>query len=88
MGRTCGEPDEIGLTPMGVKLNGQRRVRRRRRATGGTLRDTCKRKHVRRVRWSVDAQHQQHMRVRAHTQAGCRTLPGREGNAAALGAVL
>ena len=26
MGRTCGEPDEIGLTPMGVKLNGSRRV--------------------------------------------------------------
>ena len=24
---TCGEPDEIGLTPMGVKLNGSRRVR-------------------------------------------------------------
>ena len=22
MGRTCGEPDEIELTPMGVKLNG------------------------------------------------------------------
>ena len=22
MGRTCGEPDEIGLTAMGVKLNG------------------------------------------------------------------
>ena len=26
MGRTCGEPDEIGLTPMGVELNGPRRV--------------------------------------------------------------
>ena len=26
MGRTCGEPDEIGLTPVGVKLNGSRRV--------------------------------------------------------------
>ena len=24
--RTCGEPDEIGLTPMGVKLNGSRGV--------------------------------------------------------------
>ena len=23
---TCGEPDEIGLTPMGVKLNGSGRV--------------------------------------------------------------
>ena len=27
MGRACGEPDEIGLTAMGVKLNGSRRVR-------------------------------------------------------------
>ena len=27
MGRTCGEPDEIGLTPMGVELNGSGRVR-------------------------------------------------------------
>ena len=26
MGRTCGEPDEIGLTAMGVELNGSRRV--------------------------------------------------------------
>ena len=26
MGRTCGEPDEIELTAMGVKLNGSRRV--------------------------------------------------------------
>ena len=26
MGRTCGEPDEIELAPMGVKLNGSRRV--------------------------------------------------------------
>jgi len=26
MGRTCGEPDEIELTPMGVKLNGSGRV--------------------------------------------------------------
>ena len=26
MGRTCGEPDEIGPTPMGVKLNGLGRV--------------------------------------------------------------
>ena len=26
MWRTCGEPDEIGLTPMGVKLNGSGRV--------------------------------------------------------------
>ena len=25
--RTCGEPDEIELTPMGVKLNGTRRIR-------------------------------------------------------------
>jgi len=25
--RTCGEPNEIELTPMGVKLNGSRRVR-------------------------------------------------------------
>ncbi len=24
MGRTCGEPDEIELTAMGVKLNGSR----------------------------------------------------------------
>ena len=24
--RTCGEPDEIELTPMGVKLNGLRQV--------------------------------------------------------------
>ncbi len=24
--RTCGEPNEIELTPMGVKLNGSRRV--------------------------------------------------------------
>ena len=24
MGRTCGEPDEIGLAAMGVKLNGSR----------------------------------------------------------------
>ena len=24
--RTCGEPDEIELTPIGVKLNGSRRV--------------------------------------------------------------
>jgi hypothetical protein len=24
--RTCGEPDEIGLPPMGVKLYGTRRV--------------------------------------------------------------
>ena len=24
--RTCGEPDEIELTPMGVKLNGSGRV--------------------------------------------------------------
>ena len=27
MGRTCGEPDEIGYTPMGVELNGSRHVR-------------------------------------------------------------
>ena len=26
MGRTCGEPDEIGLTAVGVKLNGSRGV--------------------------------------------------------------
>ena len=26
MGRTCGEPNEIELTPIGVKLNGSRRV--------------------------------------------------------------
>ena len=26
MGRTCGEPDEIELTAMGVKLNGSGRV--------------------------------------------------------------
>ena len=26
MGRTCGEPDEIELTPMGVELNGSWRV--------------------------------------------------------------
>ena len=26
MGRTCGEPDEIELTPMGVRLNGSGRV--------------------------------------------------------------
>ena len=26
MGRTCGEPDEIGLSPMGVKLNSSGRV--------------------------------------------------------------
>ena len=26
--RTCGEPDEIGLTPMGVKLNGSGHVPR------------------------------------------------------------
>ena len=26
MGRTCGGPDEIGLTAIGVKLNGPRRV--------------------------------------------------------------
>ena len=26
MGRTCGEPDEIGLTAMGVELNGARQV--------------------------------------------------------------
>ena len=26
MGRTCGEPDEIELTPMGVELNGSGRV--------------------------------------------------------------
>ena len=25
--RTCGEPDEIGLTPMGVEMNGPRCVR-------------------------------------------------------------
>ena len=29
MGRTCGEPDEIELTPMEVKLNGSGRVRPR-----------------------------------------------------------
>ena len=29
MGRTCGEPDEIELTAMEVKLNGSRQVRRR-----------------------------------------------------------
>ena len=28
MGRTCGEPDEIGLTAMGVELNGSRRCTR------------------------------------------------------------
>ena len=26
MGRTCGEPDEIGLNAMGVELNGSGRV--------------------------------------------------------------
>ena len=26
MGRTCGEPNEIDLNPMGVKLNGPHRV--------------------------------------------------------------
>ena len=29
MGRTCGEPDEIELAPIGVELNGSRSVRRR-----------------------------------------------------------
>ena len=29
MGRTCGEPDEIGLTAMGVELNGSGRVHHR-----------------------------------------------------------
>ena len=28
MGRTCGEPDEIGLAAMGVELNGSGRVHR------------------------------------------------------------
>ena len=28
MGRACGEPDGIDLTPMGVELNGIRRVPR------------------------------------------------------------
>ena len=31
MGRTCGEPDEIELTAMGVELNGSRQVQRGRR---------------------------------------------------------
>ena len=35
MGRTCGEPDEIELTPMGVELNGSRRVPLRKNGGGG-----------------------------------------------------
>ena len=35
MGRTCGEPDEIELTPMGVKLNGSRRVHLKQRIECG-----------------------------------------------------
>jgi len=33
--RTCGEPDEIELTAMGVKLNGSRCRQRQRRWRGG-----------------------------------------------------
>ena len=49
MGRTCGEPDEIELTPMGVTLNGSGHVHDRVHALRG-LAGECRPPHQPRVR--------------------------------------